>query len=242
MQVFHDCREDSAALYRQHNIRVNFVFDTQAAHQLICLKKGIPPYQASLRELLQTYLGITVKGLDEGRSILEKDSFAFSRRPVDFSLLLYAALGVKHLVQLALAMSCHIDPEEVIKASEEFTMYRHLNEGFTNPNDMKKIGTVLEGLVVVRTPEQIIFKLNTNATGIVCAPSTLKRFQDVNFGDVVTVSVVGESAGGKYLYLDRHDGVIDYADKNRPRHRYNTSMKLREDSRADPLLLAHLDE
>ena len=37
------------------------------------------------------------------------------------------------------------DPEAVISASEEFIMYRHLNEEFKNPKEFKKKGTVLEG-------------------------------------------------------------------------------------------------
>ncbi|CDJ44879.1 3'-5' exonuclease domain containing protein, related, partial [Eimeria tenella] len=151
------------------------------AHQLICVKKGQAPYQASLAELVETYLGTTVKGLESGRAALNLDFCGFAKRPLAFCLLKYAALGVFYLPRLALAMSCQISPEEVIKASEEFVLYRHLNEAFPNPKEMNKKGTVLEGVVVVRNPEKIIFKLNSDVTGIVCTPAALKRFQDVQY-------------------------------------------------------------
>ncbi|XP_026193206.1 uncharacterized protein LOC34619134 [Cyclospora cayetanensis] len=242
LKIFHDCREDSAALFHQHDIRLDFVFDTQVAHQLICAKRGEALYQASLKELVEAYLGITIKGLEAGRELLDADLAAFAKRPLSAPLLRYAALGVRYLPRLAMAMSLHIRPEEVIAASQEYVLYRHLNEAFKCHRDMAKKGTLLEGMVVVRSPEKIILKLNTSAVGIVCSPAALERFQDVQFGDIVAVSVAGEGAGGKYLYVERHDGLFDFTDPKRPRRNYATSMQLTEDCRADPLLLAHLDD
>ena len=56
--MIHDCREDSAAMYHQHGIRLRGVFDTQVAHASIERSAGREAYQVSAAELLQTYLAI----------------------------------------------------------------------------------------------------------------------------------------------------------------------------------------
>ncbi|KAL8273410.1 hypothetical protein Esti_002655 [Eimeria stiedai] len=200
------------------------------AHQLICMKRGKPAYQASLKELFETYLHLKLEGHEAAKEALSHDVSCFLRRPLPSPLLRYAAAGVGPLVKLALVMSMHIDPEAVVAASENFVLYRHLNESFKSHQEMRNKGTLLEGkhqilsspklwtpkrMVAVRTPDKIVFKLNTNAVGIVSSPAALKRFQDVQLGEIVSVCVVGDSQGGQYLYLDRHDGLFDFSDVTR---------------------------
>lgn len=46
-------RQDSAALYYQHGIQLQGVFDTQVAHAQLERHAGRSPYQASAKELMQ---------------------------------------------------------------------------------------------------------------------------------------------------------------------------------------------
>ncbi|KAL8430045.1 hypothetical protein ACSSS7_006175 [Eimeria intestinalis] len=119
------------------------------------MKRGKPAYQASLKELFETYLHLKVCGAcplcirqglenhDSAKEILSRDFSCFLRRPLSPPLLRYAAAGVGPLVKLALVIWA--DPEIVIAASEDFVVYRHLNENFRSHQEMTKKGTVLEG-------------------------------------------------------------------------------------------------
>ncbi|CAJ1367902.1 unnamed protein product, partial [Effrenium voratum] len=81
-KVVHDCREDSAALFHQHQIRLRAVFDTQAAFSALERRKGRTVYQASGSELLQRFLGLEDTATAELKKRMFGDPQVWARRPL----------------------------------------------------------------------------------------------------------------------------------------------------------------
>lgn len=229
-KVLHDCREDSAALWHQHGLRLRAVFDTQAAHAALERCSGRVPYQSSIAELLRTKLGVAdAPEVAEVKSLMSDDDKLWTRRPLNGALVRYALHGVTHLLQLRIALlseaaaagatyartvsggfartSC-----AMAHASCQAAQYRYLNSEYSSAEAMAKIGTRLWALVVARTCTGLFFKLNAGRIGVVSTPSALSRFDDVQPGDAALCCVSGVSLDGSYLYLDRYDHDWDYFD------------------------------
>jgi exonuclease 3'-5' domain-containing protein 1 len=51
----HDCRNDSANLYNEFDIRINNVFDTQSAHIVIQSEDGKKGHNVGLNQLCKLY-------------------------------------------------------------------------------------------------------------------------------------------------------------------------------------------
>ncbi|CAE8601880.1 unnamed protein product, partial [Polarella glacialis] len=143
--------------------------------------------------------------------------------------------------------------EEMAHASARALDYRLLNQEFPAPEAMAKIGTRLWALAAACTTRAIYFKLNAGRVGVVSTPSALKRFEDVQPGDLALCVVSGISLDGTYLYLDRYDHDWDFFDHQlRPtgepevgafgrEYRYSTSAPAFSRSETtDPLLLRGL--
>ena len=100
VKVIHDCREDSAALYAQHGLRLKNVFDTQVAHECLERRAGRPSYQASAKELLGPTIGPTPSLRPDLKAQMLQDPQLWARRPLKAPLVAYALQSVNGLLQL----------------------------------------------------------------------------------------------------------------------------------------------
>eukprot|EP00933_Yihiella_yeosuensis_P067226 TRINITY_DN7196_c1_g1_i1.p1 TRINITY_DN7196_c1_g1~~TRINITY_DN7196_c1_g1_i1.p1 ORF type:complete len:321 (+),score=40.18 TRINITY_DN7196_c1_g1_i1:608-1570(+) len=97
----HDCREDSAALFHQHGVKLTAVFDTQAAHAVLERHQGRPAFAISGAEILRHRLGIQdPPETAELKSLMLQDPQLWARRPLTGSLVRYALHGVAPLLDL----------------------------------------------------------------------------------------------------------------------------------------------
>lgn len=232
LKVMHDCREDSAALFHQHSVQLQAVFDTQAAHMILERRQGRHVYQVSSSELLRLKLGV----LDppetaDMKALMVRDAKLWATRPLNGTLVRYALHGVAHMLALKdtlvkesyasragkleqtsqheVASSVLAD---ILHASDRALEYRMLNNDFPTASSMAKIGSRLWGLAATRNNRGLLFKLNAGRVGLVCTPSALKRFKDIRPGDLALCCVSGVSMDGSFLYLDRYDHDWDYFD------------------------------
>ncbi|PFH37372.1 3'-5' exonuclease domain-containing protein [Besnoitia besnoiti] len=246
VKVCHDCREDASALFHQHGIRLRNVFDTQVAHQVLCERDGEAPFQASLTELLRSFLNLRDHGVSaQAKRAMEADPSVWCGRPLSTDLLRYAVFGVSHLLDLAHVLAFHLGSctEVVRRSCRKYLPYRHLNTHLNSPAEISATGAIIQGMVAARTCAGLTFKLNCGRNGVVSTPAALSRFHDVNLGDIVDVQVAGQSQDGQIVYLDRYDGLYNYWSlKERPRTRHKTGMALTSESEVDPLLLLAPDE
>mgnify|MGYP002006146372 CR=1 FL=1 len=81
LKIMHDCREDSAALYHQHNIELQGVYDVQTAHAELLRSRGEPIYHCSSADLLAAYN--LMEHEDEG--IVKAAKTAMKNDPLVFS-------------------------------------------------------------------------------------------------------------------------------------------------------------
>ncbi|CAK9832566.1 Egalitarian protein homolog [Anthophora retusa] len=116
IKVIHDCRNDSINLYRQFQILLNNIFDTQAAHAVLQYQEtGKPVYKVknvNLNTLCDHY-GAPCNPLKEQlKNIYRNNQRYWCRRPLTRDMLIYASSDVLCLVpQIYLAMSKLIKPE-----------------------------------------------------------------------------------------------------------------------------------
>lgn len=140
IKIIHDCRNDSVNLFKQFNVTLRSVFDTQAAHAVLSFQdSGKPVYKAksvALNAFCQAY-GATINPMKEQlKNIYRRDQKYWSRRPLSREMILYAAADVLSLVHenLYTAMVRNIAPENrklMLELCEE-QIYLHIN-----PDDVK---------------------------------------------------------------------------------------------------------
>jgi len=94
-KVLHDCRNDSSSLYRERNIILQQIFDTQSAH--VALTNGSDTKNASLNKLCEVY-GVPGGGRnwwkDKIKTTYRHDPRFWSRRPLTKQMMCYAAADV----------------------------------------------------------------------------------------------------------------------------------------------------
>ena len=227
-KIMHDCREDSASLYHQHNgIRLENVFDTQIASLLVQRKnKAVRLRQFGYSDLIERVLG---EKQDSGvgnkiKKMMVDDPFLWHKRPLTADLVKYAIHGVEYLLPLWRALELDlqtrdISRDEVSNASDAWVSYYSLNTDIKSPNQAEKIGTPLFGMVASITDKGVYFKLNIGRTGVCCTPSALRRmlgasggFARLCVGDTVELAVSGASLDGRIIYVDRRDPDWEYFD------------------------------
>uniref|UniRef100_A0A1E1XLX2 Putative molting cycle collagen and cuticulin-based cuticle n=1 Tax=Amblyomma sculptum TaxID=1581419 RepID=A0A1E1XLX2_AMBSC len=97
-KVMHDCRNDSAALFFQFGIKLQNVFDTQAAHATLQQQDlGKPVHKVknvSLGTLCALYGGPTNPRRDQVKSLYRRDQKLWSRRPLSEDMVFHAAFDV----------------------------------------------------------------------------------------------------------------------------------------------------
>ncbi|KAG7211295.1 hypothetical protein KM043_010595 [Ampulex compressa] len=116
VKVIHDCRNDSVNLYKQFNILLNNVFDTQAAHAVLQFQEtGKPVYKVkniNLNALCDHYGAPSNPLKEQLKNIYRKDQRYWSRRPMTRDMLIYASSDVLSLVpEVYTIMSRLIKPE-----------------------------------------------------------------------------------------------------------------------------------
>ncbi|GJQ75282.1 egl [Trypoxylus dichotomus] len=102
VKIIHDCRNDSANLYRQFNITLRNVFDTQAAHAVLTYQDTSKPvYKAksvALNALCECYGAPGNPMKEQLKNIYRRDQKYWSRRPLTREMILYASADVLSLV------------------------------------------------------------------------------------------------------------------------------------------------
>lgn len=97
-KVMHDCRNDSAALFFQFGVKLQNVFDTQAAHASLQQQDlGKPVHKVknvSLGTLCALYGGPTNPRRDQVKSLYRRDQKFWSRRPLSEDMVFHAAFDV----------------------------------------------------------------------------------------------------------------------------------------------------
>ncbi|XP_075526875.1 egl_like_exo domain-containing protein isoform X1 [Dermacentor variabilis] len=97
-KVMHDCRNDSAALFFQFGIKLQNVFDTQAAHAALQQQDvGKPVHKVknvSLGTLCALYSGPANPRRDQVKSLYRRDQKFWSRRPLSEDMVFHAAFDV----------------------------------------------------------------------------------------------------------------------------------------------------
>ncbi|KAF4678109.1 exonuclease 3'-5' domain containing 1 [Perkinsus chesapeaki] len=240
LKVFHDCREDSSALYHQHDIALDCVFDTQAT----MLVGDRMDHQTGYWELVRQVLfdgqeDVSHESLGDEPSIktlMAEDPQVWRRRPLSKTLVEYALSGCLHLIPLYRAIQeKYLTTSEAltdaIEFSDHWVSYRHLNPQLKSAADVIKppedgvnrqsYGRKLQAMLASRTPTgELFWKLNAAPrVGFTTNPRPLQRFRDVSIGDIVDVCVSKVSWNGKFLYLDRYDHDFNYYDRSlRPRN------------------------
>ncbi|EFJ22731.1 hypothetical protein SELMODRAFT_104837 [Selaginella moellendorffii] len=141
-KVVHDCKRDSEALYFQHGIKLNNVFDTQIAHSLIELQQGrqwIPDDCISFVDLLadaKYCVGVAYDEKDEVRSLLRKDPEFWTHRPLTNMMKRAAADDVRFLLRIHRNMVQRLDAfsawELSIRSSLFCRCFCGEDDGFAN--------------------------------------------------------------------------------------------------------------
>ncbi|XP_032788156.2 egalitarian protein homolog [Daphnia magna] len=102
VKVCHDCKNDSAALNLGWNVKLENVFDTQAAHAVIQLQEtGRAVHKVkttSLNAMCENYDLPTNPFKELVKTIYKRDQRFWARRPLTRDMILYAAYDVMPLV------------------------------------------------------------------------------------------------------------------------------------------------
>lgn len=210
IKVFHDCREDASVLLNQYSVALNSVFDTQIGHAVWLERQNLEPYQASVAEVLRTFLLGTYKKHRwsdlERRPIMPE---RWRQRPLDPEVVRYAVEGVAHLVNLQRAICRELgDPsgDLVLRRSVRYTEYAHMNRAELPSADINGLrpGVQLEAMLAARRPDSAYFKLNHGLlTGAVLDASDLRDFTDMQLGDVVLCRAKSVSDCRQFVHLQR---------------------------------------
>ena len=99
-QVLHAPHNDNLALYFQHGIILNRVYDTQLAHSLICLEKGEEVRQTSYQDMCKSQnLELSQESLEKN-NIYKKYPKIWEERPLKRKMKVIAADDVKHSLSI----------------------------------------------------------------------------------------------------------------------------------------------
>lgn len=210
VKVFHDCREDASLLLHQHSVALAAVFDTQVAHALWLERKGLELYQASLPEVLRTFLMNVYRS--HGWAELERKPMTptqFQERPLPPQAIRYAVEGVAHLLPLQRRLCRELGDsggDLVVQRSLRYVQYAHLNSTEFTSQDISHLrpGAPLTAMLAARRPDAAYFKLNHGAlTGAVLDRKDLSEFQDLQPGDVAACRVKSLSECQQFVHLQR---------------------------------------
>lgn len=117
IKVFHDCRNDSLALYYHYGIMLQNVFDSQVGHALLQQQNyGKPVYKSkfvSLQSLLESYIDASFSPRKEtAKRNTRRDQKYWIHRPFTDEMILLVAYNVYPLVpDIYLTMRKQIRPE-----------------------------------------------------------------------------------------------------------------------------------
>lgn len=103
--IWHDCRQDSDALFHLFNVRLGRVFDAQTAHAILLQARGVPApelelFPIGLNALLLKYAGTQNQYKEAVREMLKAEPRLWEKRPLSDVLIQYAAHDVCHLYEV----------------------------------------------------------------------------------------------------------------------------------------------
>eukprot|EP00397_Hematodinium_sp_SG-2012_P040951 GEMP01044992.1.p1 GENE.GEMP01044992.1~~GEMP01044992.1.p1 ORF type:complete len:297 (-),score=61.65 GEMP01044992.1:820-1710(-) len=209
-KIFHDCREDAAALLEQFGIQLRNVYDTQVAYTMLLEQRNLSPYLIGLNGLLRELLDTENQWTSEIHHALKTDPN-----------INYAEQDVAHLPALYAILCKELkDPvgRQVIKKGERYLEYAYINPSAKSP--MVHKGMRLKAMMTAKANDAMYFKLNLGMSrnGVVSRTESLGQFQDLRLGDICDVIVTSWNTEGNVLFLERNlePNTIHPSIKRRP--------------------------
>jgi hypothetical protein len=122
VKVIHDCRLDSDILQHRHRTTLVRCFDTQIAHSVIRQGDGSrAPLPAGLNNVLRQYAGGATNTFKDGaREAMRADERYWARRPMDATMIGYAAEDVSYLPYVYRQMRAIMSPGQ-LKLTAKFS-------------------------------------------------------------------------------------------------------------------------
>jgi len=218
IKVFHDCCEDSSALYNQFNLQCERIFDTQVAHRILCeiqknLKQSYGNINISLNKLLAQYVNSIHESKEAMHQKMKEDPEFWHKRPLTQDMLDYAAKDVIFLPRVFTQMRIKMHSlvinkelneklfenhfatnyadrilEHVFAESTKFHQYSLINLHLT-PHDIKKT-RMIKALVKNFQKIGVYCSINIGYSGLIMDPESVSYIRKFHqIGDVVDVEI-----------------------------------------------------
>eukprot|EP00743_Colponemidia_sp_Colp-15_P007258 GILK01007836.1.p1 GENE.GILK01007836.1~~GILK01007836.1.p1 ORF type:complete len:363 (+),score=41.71 GILK01007836.1:43-1131(+) len=198
VKVFHDCREDSSAIFHQFGVKLQGVFDTQCCFRVLSRHRdeSLSVPNIGLNALLQRYLGVSHQLKSDIGSRMNRDCELWLRRPLTDQLIEYAQLDVSLLLPLFDALKGELTEtgvatETVMRESARYAQYAMLNQHISDPSELC-VGMLLEGLVNHTTAAAVHIKLGVCKEGVIYRSKNMteaKPLHQLCIGQLVTVRI-----------------------------------------------------
>ncbi|SBT70651.1 3'-5' exonuclease, putative [Plasmodium malariae] len=104
VKVTHDCREDCSILYNQYDVRLNNIFDTQVAYNILLKERKKEMYQISFDDLLYKCLLLNNNQKIYFHKMIALEQKIYLQRPISKELIHYAVQDVLYLKPLMLSL------------------------------------------------------------------------------------------------------------------------------------------
>ena len=207
VKVFHDCREGVSLLQNQFQMAVHSVYDVQVAFKTWLEREGLEEYEASLAEIMRTFLLSSYRLHRWDR--LERHTLSASlwhRRPLVPQVVRQAVEGVVHLTRLQSTLNKELgDPSGILvqRRSVSYVEYARMNCREVPSESSLRSGMKLEAMLASKKPGTAYFKLNHPVTGAVLEHEDLKEFVDLKPGAVAECQIKSMSPCQSFAHLQR---------------------------------------
>jgi len=125
MKICHDCRNDSIALFKEYNVRLEKVYDMQIAFAAYCTQDhGAIPIPVSLSTMLSKFGdGEFVQLKELVKDEMTRDPDYWLRRPLNEQMIKYAQQDVSHLFIIYRNLKQQLSPSSRTQIFYRSTLY-----------------------------------------------------------------------------------------------------------------------
>lgn len=204
-KVFHDCRQDRRLLLQQLNIKVEGIFDTQAAHLALnsSNKKSI-----GLNQVLQHWLPASSHNQfkSEVGLMMGRDPSLWAHRPLTPKLLQYAAQDVCHLLQLKSVLSDQLEQQNMTSQYQDmlrrYLEFSHVQlPTLSLINLQRRRGQQMDAFISNITDLGVFCWLGERVQGLVHYTEKPPCCGQLTIGDPVVVRLVAVDLTRAYISL-----------------------------------------